>query len=853
MKRIIIYTILLSMLASCSVTKNVPDNEKVLYKVKVKVEGEAPGISKGKLMKYVQQKPVRKLFGVPVYAYVYNIPNPKKDSKRLAKKEKKLDKKNRKIEHKYDIRTARLQAKRNKYQVLYKTSVEKNDTAKAKKYYEKYYEYEHKVSYRKKVRPTELEAKKKNDILTWWEFLRKIGERPPIYNPQLTQKTEEQFKYYLQSQGYYHPQIEAKEKIKNKKKLELIYIVKPGKPLIIDSVEYDIADTAIRRIILSQEKLQLKTGGRLSIKTLQDHRNTINNYLKDRGYYAFDKNYITYAIDTTGRQNKAKVYVKIDLATDENGNKVPHKIYKIKNVYVFSDYNPNKALENTEDFYKNTDTTIVYNSDSLPYYFIKKNQYVIKPKILIKQIYITPNSTYNFSSIRNTYLHLSKYAIYKLINIQIDPIDSTDNLLNCNILLTPGPPMSITTEIEGTNSSGNIGGAVNLIFSHRNLFHGGEFFSLKLHSALETQKIFGETTTDFGLFNTKEFSIEGQLVFPRILSPFKPGRFTERSNPKTEIFLSFNYQDRPEYNKIDLTHTWSYRWKGNDFVTHFFTPVRISSVRILDILPEFYQWIQSTYLATSYEDHFIISSAYSFTFTDQSRNRPNYIYFQLNLESAGNALYGIMNALDAPKVGDSYVIPGFNTVFAQFVKADFDFRFYHIFPNRSQFVWRLFSGAGIPYKNSKLLPFGERYFAGGANSIRAWQVRTLGPGTYKLPEDIIYPNQTADIKLETNFEYRYPLIWKLEGAMFVDIGNIWAANKYDNRPGALFEWNTFYKELAVGSGTGIRLNLDFFIARVDIGVKLRDPSAPEGQRFIPTSRPYTRQDFAINVAIGYPF
>ena len=853
-KYIILFIGLAVVFSSCSVTKYVPEGEYVVTKVEVKIKGYAPGVSEGKLKQYVQQPSLHKLFGVPVYAYLYNIPDPAKASKRQRRKEQKLNHINYKIERKYDTKTAKLQAKRNKYYYQYKQWLQK-DTIRAQRFYQKYLDAEEKLKLRKDRRPEELEKLKRKDIFTWWEFVQSNGQKPPLYNQYLVDKSAQYMKNYLKAYGFYDARIQVDRVVKDKK-IKIIYRIEPGKQLKIDSVVYNIEDSSIAKIIEDNVSLQLLPDIPLQVSLLQNYRNNVVNYLKENGYYYFVRDYITFTVDTVGRGYKAKVTVNIPLMKSPSGQLVPHPRMKIRNVYVFSDYNPNEALQNPETFFSDCDTNVYFSRDNDPYYFIKKYKYVIRPKVLLREIYVKPNSLYRFSAIKNTYSHLTKFAVYKIVNIDLRPVDTSSNYLDCNIQLTPAKNQSITGEIVGTNSSATIGAAANLTYEHRNLFRGGEIFSLQLHTALESQKSYlGSLSLDsMFVFNTLEYSADARLTVPRLLLPFRLGGFVEKSNPRTVLQFYYSYRDRPEYNRIDLTETFSYYWKANIYTNHILTPMRISYVHVWDMLPEFRDLLVSSLLQESYQDYFIFGTSYSFTFSNQGERRINNIYFQSNISTSGNMLYMLMKLFNGPQNDQgAYYMPGFQQVFAQFVKLDGDFRVYHHFVNGDQMVWRFFGGVVVPFANSKLVPFGERYFIGGSNSIRAWTVRTLGPGSYRLPEDVRFPNQTGDIKLETNFEYRFPLVWKLEGALFMDVGNIWAINNNDTREGAVFYFDQFYKQLAIGSGAGLRLNFNFFVMRVDIGVKLYDPAAPLGQRFIPTSRPYTRDDFVLNVAIGYPF
>jgi outer membrane protein assembly factor BamA len=239
-------------------------------------------------------------------------------------------------------------------------------------------------------------------------------------------------------------------------------------------------------------------------------------------------------------------------------------------------------------------------------------------------------------------------------------------------------------------------------------------------------------------------------------------------------------------------------------------------------------------------------------FTNQNlKKSKDFIYFRLNAESAGNMLYSAYKVSGAEKTDGVYKL--LNTNFAQYLRGDVDFRHYNILNPYSSIVYRLFAGAGLPYKNSTALPFEKKYFSGGANSIRAWQVRDLGPGSYKELVQGTYSNQTADIKLEANLEYRFKLFWVLEGALFVDAGNIWAINKNDDREGALFMFDKFYKDIAVGTGFGTRFDFSFFIFRFDLGIKTRDPVFPDGEKWVFGNRKPGKGDFVLNLGIGYPF
>jgi len=844
--------ILISFLFSCSPAKYVGENESLL--VKVKITSKNKNIDKNDIKKYNKQKKLRKTMGYAFYARLYNIPNPKKDKKRNKKDSLKLEKKNKRREAKFDNKTGKFIEKEN----LYKSKINKNkrlgnfeDTL---KYYNKQQTYAQKIKNRKNIRTQKLEDNKKKKVFTWYGWLRNVGDKPPIYDSILAKKSAEQMVLYLRNKGYYNAEVNFKIKQKRRKKVVLIYSVETQKPTIIAEIEYDIKDKEIARLINKKgNDLKIETGSLLDVDLLQKNRTNISEYLKNEGYYYFSKDYIKYSIDTIGNRENAKLTLSLKQFTDSKGRRVNHNKYTINNIYIFSDYNPNEALRFPRKYFLDIDTIQPLADSTL--FFTKKKHMIIKPKVIANELYIYNDSIYNFSKVKDTYNHLSKFRIYKLTNIQFEEVDTLKNLLNCNIQLSPSYNQGYVYEIVGTNSSGNIGAATNFKYFHKNIFRGGEILDMKLKVALESQNLFtksSDSTDNFG-FNTQEYGLEMKITFPRLLTPFKYERFIRKNNPRTVLAIAFIYQDRPEYKKLAGNTNIDYYWKSNKYTSHVFTPIKFSSIRVSGMSDKFREYITKSYLQESYEDHFVNGTGYNLVYSNQEKNIFSYIYIKFNATIAGNSLIGLMATTGQKKVDSNYVMPYLGTLIAQFVKSDIDFRYYFDFTEGQKIAGRIFAGAGLPYGNMKLLPFGEKYFSGGANGIRAWQVRSLGPGSYVMPENISLPNQSADIKLEANFEYRLKLFSIVESAFFIDAGNIWAINKYDNRKGALFKFDEFYKQIAVGTGFGIRLDISFFIIRLDLGIKVRNPSALENMRFIPGNRSYYPQDFTYNFAIGYPF
>jgi outer membrane protein assembly factor BamA len=835
------------LFVSCGPTKYLKKNEYIINNVKIKTDNSA--ISKSKLKGISKTIGLKKIFGIALRARIYNIPNPQKDKIREQKKKQKITQKNKKKFDKFDKETNKLRKKRN-LAFNRQERLKKSNRKKAyKKAYKKYLNLDEKYSYRKKHAQEIKDEIKIKDYTTWYDFLHKIGQKPQVYDTNLVNITKSQFEIYLKNLGFFNAEITSKADT-NGRRINLTYDIKAGVPLKIGSIAYKLPKEQRIVDLFRASDLRLSKGKRININELEKYRNKVATFYRNNGYYFFTSQLISYQIDTTGKYSHAHLTVIFK----DSVNKAVYQPWYLRNIYIFNDYDPNFALQDKNKYFSDVDTTPKTDSN-FNYFFLTKNNIIIKPKYLLKEIYLIPDSLYSLKLTQNTYSHLSKFKIYKLTNIEYFPeIDTINNknYLDCNISLSPDNKTNLIFEIEATNSALNNGGAANITFSHNNLFKGGEIFDTKFELALQRQKTFDTTKT--GFFNTQEYNFDLKLTIPRLLMPlFQNNDFIRHNNPRTIFTSSLSYQDRPEYNKFEGQLNWDYYMKSSVFSSLIFTPVHFSSIRVKDIKPDFQAWIERAMLQESYENHFIFGSRMTYTFSNQGQKGNNF-FVQSNISLAGNSLYALMKATNADTVGSFYLFPFFKTQFAQFAKADVDFRYYMYSSDKEeQLVLRFFAGVGVPYGNSNLLPFSEKYFVGGANSIRAWQARALGPGEYVQPEEYKYINQTGDIKLEANIEYRFKIISIINGAYFLDIGNIWSINSYDSRIGSIFFIDQFYKQLAVGTGFGIRFDINYFVFRTDLGIKVFDPAMTEGERFILFYRPYTLQDINLNFGIGYPF
>jgi outer membrane protein assembly factor BamA len=691
------------------------------------------------------------------------------------------------------------------------------------------------------------------------KWLREIGEEPVIFDPVATEKTKEQIQSFITSKGFFDSHVMETVETANRKS-KVFYNIDLKKPYTIRKLIFEMADTTIRKYFyFDSVNCLIMRGKSYDESVLQAEKTRFERYVRDRGFYSFSGDYVYFRVDSTIDNRKVDIYygVKKFLKVDPSGKEslVPHSIYFVRDIYIYPDFIPKEALAGGEDYFKSFDTTI-YNG----YYFISRQKKSdIKYDLILETLYLKPGSLYNVTNTEQTQSHLLGLKTYRLVNISYSEIPEQDDkfesplTLDCTIQLTPLNQQSFKVEFEGTNSEGFIGGAVNLIYQHKNLFHGAELFNLKLNGSYEA------LSQNDTLRSIQEYGIETSLRFPKFILPFLAKEsFIKKYNPTTTLIAAYNYQDLPFYRRTIANATFGYKWNSDIFKTHIVNPVQLNFVNLGKMDPSFEARIDSSsYLAYSYKDVLILGGNYSYIYSDQNiKTSKDYWFVRINVEAAGNLLLGLTSIFSKPEAtSGNYQL--FNQPFAQYIRADIDFRYNRILNDASSLVYRGFVGAGIPYGNSQAIPFEKQYFGGGANGIRAWQVRTLGPGSFQ-PDTRHFLNQTADIKIEANAEYRFKLFWILEGALFLDAGNIWSYGP--TSPGSQFKLNKFINDLAVGTGTGLRFDFNFVLLRADMGVKLRNPAIESGTKWILLNQPYLaeqpfrfKNDFTIVVAIGYPF
>lgn len=698
-----------------------------------------------------------------------------------------------------------------------------------------------------------------SDSTKWWnKWVRKLGEPPVVYDSSLMASSVEQLEKAMINKGFLYATASADTmRDDHKKKIKVKYNIEPGILYMVDSVNYVFPDTVFRNLVMADSSnFIIRKGSPLDRNMLESQRERIASLLKNNGYYGFSKEFITFNADTTQGSNLVDLTLKINPPfQNQNLPVLSHEKYFIREVRFITDFDPSKG-ESYSDIINNSKETIYKDIEI----FSKETPY-LRPAVLWENCYLRAGQPYNQRDVDRTYTSLSRLGILKFINITFVPVSSkdSDNELIAYVLLTPARSQTISFEIEGTNSEGDLGVAGAVTYTHRNLGKGSETLTAKLRGAYES--LSGNLE---GLIHDRymEYSLDMNLAFPKFKAPFLSDRFKRKVNASSELSLSMSYQERPEYTRIISTAGWSYRWVHNrNRNVYIFTPIDINYVYLPESTIDFIDNIapDNPLLKYSYEDHFIMRMGFTFYRSNKREQRPWDLTFQRNIytiranfETAGNLLY-LLNMIFRPRShvsSNPYKL--FGIYYSQYLRLNSDFSFLHIFDNRNSLALRAGFGIGFPYGNSTILPFEKRFYGGGANGVRGWDVRTLGPGSFPGTNSVSdFINQCGDIRFILSAEMRTKLFWVLELAAFIDAGNIWTIHDYPNQPGGMFHFNKFYKQLAASYGLGLRFDFSYFLLRFDMGMKAHNPAM--GQQHWPLIHPNWHRDSSFHFSIGYPF
>ena len=695
------------------------------------------------------------------------------------------------------------------------------------------------------------------DSTKWYnKWVRKLGQPPVIYDPSLTEASKSQLRLALINKGYMDATVEA-DTVSKGKKMQVDYRIKAGEPHYINSLEYEIPDDTIRSLILQDStKLLLKEKALFDRNVMEQERVGIADRLRYNGYFGFSKDYITYTADTTENSKTVDLVLKVKPPYQNRieGYEV-HEPFYIRKVYVITDFDPSteKQLSNyrllPSEEYKGVN--IIYGEEKY-----------LRANIIDDNCFIKVGEKYNSTDVDRTYQSFGRLGILKYINISFEAVGREDGrlMLDAFILLTKGKSQTVSVSLEGTNSEGDLGFGIATTYQHRNIARGSETLSAKF--GINYESISGDMS---GLINNRyaEYSGEVNINFPKFIFPFLKKSFRQKIRANTEFGTSFTYQERPEYTRVIAGAGWKYKWtERGSMINHVFDLLDINYVYLPKKTDSFLDEIapDNPLLRYSYEDHFIMRTGYSFYYTNKQSStgignvvyQPNIYTFRAGIETAGNLLFGISRLSKQKKDPNAQAYKIFGIQYSQYVKLNADYSLNHSFDRRNSLVFHIGAGVAIPYGNTTILPFEKRFYAGGANSVRGWSVRTLGPGSYNANNSVSsFMEQCGDIRLDMNVEYRAKLFWVFELAAFIDAGNVWTIRYYENQPGGEFKLNEFYKQIAAAYGLGLRMNFNYFLLRLDCGMKAFNPA--KGQERVPLIHPDFKRDFAVHFSIGYPF
>lgn len=663
------------------------------------------------------------------------------------------------------------------------------------------------------------------DTANWWNRqMRKIGEAPEIYDENLTAQSMTQIQRAMFNAGYFDARVDTVKQMK-KKKLNLTYNITANQPYTLRNYQVAIRQAELHRIATDEQHTLVKPGMLFDSNVLDQERQRITRRMRSMGYFYFEQDFLQFIADSALLSHEVDLQLTLQDYVATASDSLQQRIftqYTVSEVVFHTEYN--------QTTFTAADLDTVQRDD---YLFSYAGKPMLRQRTLIKTCAIRPGQLYNERDVERTYAALNALGPVKYVNISFIP--SSDNELVCIVVLSKAKTHSVSAEVEGTYSAGDWGVAAGVGYTNRNIFRGAEEFSVNGRGSYEWRENGGRAI---------EAKVDANLRFPNSLA----------------VNVAYNYQNRPdEYTRTIANAGLQYNLRSNRSLSHYFTLLDISYVYLPWISEEFSDYFlqNSNPLKYSYEDHFIMDWSYTGNYSSYRSSQPlrNYGTIQYSVETAGNFLYGVSHLFKLPKdENGAYEI--FNIPYAQYVKADAYFTYHQIFDKQNRFVYHLDFGVAVPFGNAASIPFEKRYFAGGANSVRGWTMRALGPGGYRgTGNRIDYNNQAGDIRLNLNFEYRVKLLKLLELAFFMDAGNVWTIRDYESQPHGQFG-KDFYKQLAWSYGMGIRLDFDFFIFRVDFGVKLYDPSRlyTDGKqwRTAPNGLGW-RDDMTFHFAIGYPF
>ena len=677
-------------------------------------------------------------------------------------------------------------------------------------------------------------------------YIHRVFGKPPVLlkdvNPDFRLKV---MKQRIAEMGHYDSEIKLKLKYfgKNDKKVRAKFYVLFKPAYTYRNFDFIKKETKIDSIInSSMAKSKIISGNDYWLKELKDERQRLNTIIKDQGYYFFNPNFLLFNADTTVGQKQVDLTMVIKDEIPENA----YKKYFIRNIDILVKSNKESlknALPEDSVFINN----IKYKSIENPF----------KPKIITKVVSLKPGEQYSLTDHENTLRYLQGMGAFRVANVSFNPIDSS-NQLDAQINIVPLKPIQTSLEMNfATKSNDFLGPAAIASIGHMNIFRGAERLILSVDGGFEWQKRSKRQEYELGL-NSYEIGTQLKLVIPRFLLPFNVKKQSRRYVPKTFASIGFRTLKRVKYYSMNLSQIkFGYAWKSSPKREYQIEAISIDYLRLTKTSTDFEKFlVQYPQVATSFEEQFIIGSTFSYTYLSNPLNKKrSKFYDNPIIDVSGNLINTVYNLTGIKDPNSDEPSKFLGSPYAQYFKITNDFRYYYIFNEKRQIATRFLAGIGVPYNNSSVLPYVKQYFAGGSQDIRAFYARSIGPGSYKPADSIpsgVFLDQSGEIKLEANIEYRFPITYKTFGALFVDAGNVWLLNEDESRPGGKFEFDKFLNEIAIGSGFGIRIDITYFVIRLDVAVPLRKPYISGKEKWIFNNSSFW-SDYVISLAVGYPF
>ena len=647
----------------------------------------------------------------------------------------------------------------------------------------------------------------------WDKFVQKVGVAPVVYDPEMVESSVENITRHLEYLGYFHSTVDTRIEVK-KRRVYVGYDVTLGKQYPIKSLNIsvpggDFADEFYK----DTSSLAIRAGMPLSESLLEEESERITTYMRNRGFYTFSKDYFFFEADTLSFPDSAVLDMKVN------------------------SYTRNETEDDARPLCKFTigDVAISYPAD------LK-----IREKVLADLNTIQPGRRYSERMVNNAYNRLSSLRVFSSVNVEMTQRDT--NIVDCNINLSQSKLQGFKLNLEASiNSSGLFGVSPQLSYYHKNIFRGGEWLNLSFMGNFQFK--FNDA------IRSNEFGVSAGLSFPKFL--LLPYSLFPGAVPRTDINFSYNYQSRPEYTRNIISTSYGYNGSVRGRFFYQVYPLQLNVVRLFDLDQEFFNTLsRDPFMRNAYQDHFDLGSGAIFYYTTNADVVPRtpFFYVRCQVDIAGNLLSAFKSLMKKDENGAGII---WNTPYSQYVRAEFTVGKTWRFGRKDgqALATRFLAGAGYAYGNSTALPFEKHFYSGGANSLRGWQARSVGPGLAPLDRTFIIANQTGDMKLEANVEYRFNMFWKVDGALFLDAGNVWTLRDTggENSAASKLMMKTFAQSIAANWGLGIRLDLNFLLLRIDMGMRLHDPARAAGERWLRPQQWLRRDGFAVHFGVGYPF